>query len=215
MGFFDITSPNDFPGAIDWYSGRVVHIKALFNEEVKMFHIKNQLLTVLVSLCFILISIPAFGQGNTATNPESAKLFVNSGGANSVKKFEKQLLAKYSKKLNSSYEKIPEEFWDDFFDVMTPEGEIETIFESTFRVYGEIFTPDEIKLLNRYLMVPVLQKWIKLSPKISAEQASILEKESQVLLEDSSFNTKLKKLHTKYEFDKKHKSIYKYSTTKK
>lgn len=180
-----------------------------------MLYLKSQLLTGLVSLCFILVSIPAFGQGNTATNPESAKLFANSGGANSIKKFEKQLLAKYSKKLNSSYEKIPEEFWDDFFNVMTPEGEIETLFESTYRVYDKTFTPDEINLLNRYLMVPVLQKWIKLSPKISAEQTSILEKESEVLLEDSAFNTKLEKLRAKYEFDKKHKSIYKISTTKK
>lgn len=172
-----------------------------------MVYIKNKLITGFFSLCFILISIPAFGQGNTATNPESAKLFNNSGGKQVTKKFEKQLLAKYSKKLTSIYEKVPKEFWGDFFEVMTPDEEIEGILASTFSVYGKFFTPDEMQLLNRYLMVPILQKWVEHSSKIAKEQSLIMEKESGALLQDSIFNKKLEKLNEKYVFDKDRKMI--------
>ena len=179
-----------------------------------MLYIKNKLLTALVSLCFIFVSTPAFSQGANTSNPESVKLFVNSGGTQTTKKFEKQLLAKYSNKLNSIYEKVPEEFWDDFFEAMIPDEEIESVLASAYNVYGKFFTAEEINLLNRYLMVPALQKWIELSPKIAKEQRLIMEKESAAFLEDSVFNKKLEKLNTKYEFDKGRKTIYKVLTEK-
>jgi hypothetical protein len=155
------------------------------------------------------MSSPAFSQEKIANNPELAKLFTNSGGKQVAKKFEIQLLAKYSKKLTSIYEKVPEEFWDDFFEAMIPDEEIESILASTYNVYGKFFTAEEIDLLNRYLMVPALQKWVELSPKIAKEQALIMEKESKAFLTDTVFNEKLGKLEEKYVFDKSRNSIMK------
>ncbi|PIP73124.1 MAG: hypothetical protein COW89_03295 [Nitrospinae bacterium CG22_combo_CG10-13_8_21_14_all_47_10] len=174
-----------------------------------MLCIKNKLTTALLSFCFINVASPAFSQGTTTKNPELPKLFASSGGTQAVKKFEKQLLAEYSKKLTTTYEKIPDAFWDDFFNIMTPDGEIESLFESTYGIYEQYFTPDEIKLLNRYLTVPVLQKWIELSPKINQEQALLLEESSKGLLEDPAFNGKLEKLGEKYIFDKARQTISK------
>ncbi|MGK0179927.1 MAG: hypothetical protein ACI8PD_001728, partial [Nitrospinales bacterium] len=156
-----------------------------------MFFIIFKRLPVLSCLFFFALPFAVFGQGKVSDSPELAKIFHDSGGKQVAKKIEKQLLVKYSKKITSVYKKIPDEFMDDFFAVMTTDEEIEGLLGQTYSVYEKYFTDDEIKQLSNVMARPIIRKWNKLAPEIAKEQALILDKESELLLGDAAFNVKL------------------------
>jgi len=122
----------------------------------------------------ILISTPSYSQGISDEKSRDIEKLLNvSGISDQLVYMESDLLKVLSAKISSTYPKIPNEFWDEFNNIMVGKNEKEHLIQKIIPVYDQYMDHQTIKNLIQMFDNPFWEEWKKKMPIISKKAGKL------------------------------------------
>ena len=159
-----------------------------------------------VLLCLTFIN-PALGVtpkfGNTKTE-DIRRLLKVSGIHDQLHIVKNNLLNQYSMGFSGSYPKVPDAFWEDYYQLISQE-DVNSLVERMVPVYDKNMSHEVIRKLIEMFETPFWEEWKVKMPAISREAGQIGSEWGQALLRSDAFNKNLQTLIQKHDLEKLNK----------
>jgi len=126
---------------------------------------------VMAAAC--VLANPAWADIEPAKKEDIRKLMKVSGTIEGLKQFRPMMLNSYSRILKAAYQDkdIPQAFWDDFFDNIITDEDLDGLIEEIMPIYDRNFTHAEIRELIDAFETPAYRKWVERLPKMMQESS--------------------------------------------
>lgn len=135
-----------------------------------------------------------------AKKEDIRKLMKVSGTIEGLKQFRPMMLNSYSQILKAAYQDkdIPEAFWDDFFENIITDEDLDGLIEEIMPIYDKNFTHAEIRELIDAFETPAYRKWVKRLPAMMQESSEAGRRWGRRIGASGIIQQRIEKLQEKY-----------------
>ena len=155
----------------------------------------------LVVLLFIAGLVPvASADPGEQKNRDIRKLLKVSGIYDQLNLVKDNLLNQYSMGFAGGYPKIPDAFWEEYYQLIGQE-DVDVLVDKIIPVYDKNMSHEVVRELIKMFETPFWQEWKVKMPAISREAGLIGSKWGQGLLQSDDFNKNLKALIQKHDLE--------------
>ena len=156
-----------------------------------------------VVFCFLLFYSSAFAQAEASAEKiaDIKKLLEVSGIKDQMGYMKDSLLNSVGSMVAGTYPKVPEEFWNDFNNLIE-QKDIDRLMDQVAPVYDKHMSHEAVKELITMFETPFWEEWKKKMPLISREAGIIGSEWGQKIVQAESFNKKVDALVKKHDLEK-------------
>ena len=167
---------------------------------MRLFDIKkNSIWFALLLLLLEVTANPVFSE--TEKERDIKKLLEVSGILRQLSYMEDTLMNSVSMMISGSFPKVPDEFWDEF-NQLIGKKEMNELINRVIPVYEKHMSHETVKKLIIMFETPFWEEWKKKMPLISRESGVVRSEWGKEISQSSAFNKKLEGLIKKYELEK-------------
>lgn len=144
---------------------------------------------------------PVWAQMDAAKKEDIRKLMQVSGTVEGLRQFRPMMLNSYSQILKAAYQDkdIPDAFWDDFFDNIITDDDLNGLIEEIMPIYDKNFTHQEILELIDAFETPAYRKWVRRLPAMMQESSEAGRRWGQRFGASGVIQQRIEQLKQKYQ----------------
>jgi len=151
-----------------------------------------------VLLAIVLLSGPAQAEPPTQKSADIRQLLIVSGILEQLGYMQSKLLNSYSVVVKGPYPKVPDEFWDEYYDLINKK-DMETLLQRIIPVYEKHMSHETVLRLVEMFETPFWREWRQKMPAISQEAGIVGSEWGAEIIQSEAFNTRLDALIQKHD----------------